>query len=274
MEFQRILFPVDFSKSCEQVVPWVHELIERTGASLNLLHVWDSPPEESAGIDSGVFKEMGELRLLECRYRRRVEAFRTKYFAFIQTEAWLLSGDPAEQIASFARTAASDLIMMATHGYGPIHLALLGSVTANVIRDSLCPVWTMAQVEELPDAPYPCRLIMCAVDYAEESVKTMQHASLLARDLGCSLIIVSAVSSVDQVTKVAEHIEACGRLAQVNAPVCVDKGAIETVVPRIARRYGANLIVVGRGRTAEFLGTSRSHVYRIIRNSPCPVLAI
>jgi hypothetical protein len=31
MEFRHILFPIDFSKPCEQIVPWVVDMAQRLG---------------------------------------------------------------------------------------------------------------------------------------------------------------------------------------------------------------------------------------------------
>ena len=51
MEFKYILFPVDFSKPCEQIVPWVVEMVERLGSRLTLLNVWDSPCSWPGEVD-------------------------------------------------------------------------------------------------------------------------------------------------------------------------------------------------------------------------------
>jgi nucleotide-binding universal stress UspA family protein len=46
-----------------------------------------------------------------------------------------------------ARESAFDLIMMPTRGRGRFRAALLGSVTAKVLHDSACAVWTAAHAE-------------------------------------------------------------------------------------------------------------------------------
>jgi len=72
----------------------------------------------------------------------------------------LKEGDPAQQIVEYARTTDVDLIMMPTHGYGRFRAALLGSVTAKVIHDSLCALWTSAHIQPPYSPPHRCRLIL------------------------------------------------------------------------------------------------------------------
>src|SRR5579884_1741006 len=52
----------------------------------------------------------------------------------------VVKGDPAREIARIARDERADLIVMPTHGYGPVARFLLGSVTAKVLHESECPV--------------------------------------------------------------------------------------------------------------------------------------
>ena len=55
--------------------------------------------------------------------------------------------------------------MMPTHGRGPFRRFVLGSVTAKVLHDAPCPVWTSAHLDE-NSTPMPSNLsnILCAVD--------------------------------------------------------------------------------------------------------------
>ena len=62
----------------------------------------------------------------------------------------LLRGDPAQEIVKTARDRNAGLIVMSTHGHGPFYRFLLGSVTAKVLHESHCPVWTGAHLEEAP----------------------------------------------------------------------------------------------------------------------------
>jgi nucleotide-binding universal stress UspA family protein len=276
MEFQNILFPVDFSKPCEQVVPWVVQMAERLGSRITLLHVWETPYSWSGEIDPSLGDGLTNFQELAARQQAALEEFRRAHLPSSGAEIVLKKGDPAEQITEYARTTDIDLIMMPTHGYGRFRATLLGSVTAKVIHDTLCAVWTSAHIEKLYSPPYPLRQIICAVDDTEESIKTIRHAGMLAQGLECSLIIVHVMPPEKEKSEsqIASRLQSCEALAQVSVPICVEKGEISAVVPEMARRYGTDLLVMGRGHAPDLLGSWRSHVYPIIRTSPCPVLTI
>lgn len=270
MEFRHILFPVDFSKPCEQVVPWVIQMKDRLGARLTLINVWQTPYPWPAEIDPGLLKGVGQSQ------RTVLEQFRKNHLPSAGADIETRKGDPAEQITEYAKNTDIDLIMMPTHGYGRFRAALLGSVAAKVIHDSLCPVWTSAHIEQLQNPPYPCRLILCAVSDDQEGIKTIRRAGRLAEDLECSLLVVHAITrdQGEETSKVSRRLQSSQAIAGVSVPICMEKGEIAVVVPETARRYGADLVVIGRGHTPDPFGPWRSHVYPIIRSTPCPVLTI
>ena len=55
----------------------------------------------------------------------------------------LRSGDPAAAILAVVAAGGHDLIVMGSHGHGRVHRALLGSVSARVLRDAPIPVLLM-----------------------------------------------------------------------------------------------------------------------------------
>lgn len=276
MEFQHILFPIDFSEPCEQIIPWVLQMLKSVEARLSLLHAWQAPCAWSNGVDPMLLESLIDFKGLQSQHQSALEKFRRVHLPSENVKVVLRNGDPATQRAEYARDAGVDLIMMPTHGYGRFRAALLGSVTAKVIHDTLCPVWASAHLAKLHKPPYPYRLIMCAVDDTEENTNTIRHAGLLAEDLECSLIIVhvSLPDNKQSECKLSARLQSCEALAGVSAPIYVERGEIATVVSETARRYGADLVVVGRGHAPEILGSWRSHIYPIIRNSPCPILTI
>jgi len=73
----------------------------------------------------------------------------------------LLRGDPAQEIVKTARDWNADLITMSTHGHGVFYRFLLGSVTAKVLHESHCPVWTGAHLEDAPVRDFSIRHILC-----------------------------------------------------------------------------------------------------------------
>jgi hypothetical protein len=55
-----------------------------------------------------------------------------------------------KRIVEFAHNNNITLIAMPTHGYGLFRRFLLGSVTAKVLHDADCPIWTGVHMEAAP----------------------------------------------------------------------------------------------------------------------------
>ena len=163
---------------------------------------------------------------------------------------------------------------------------LLGSVTAQVLHDSHCPVWTAAHAEEPGMRKHAdFRSIMCAIDTAEKSLPLIRRAALMAGELNSTLHLVHAVplfadpdvdASFDSANffldSARKQIESLQRMAGMKSGICIAGGSVSEVVRESALRHAADLILIGRGRLQERFGGLRSNTYSIIRDSPCPVL--
>jgi nucleotide-binding universal stress UspA family protein len=221
--------------------------------------------------------------------KARLDGSLTNDFAGLRVERVAKLSDPAEAITDFAQTHGVDLIMMPTHGYGPFRRFLLGSVTAKVLHDADCPVWTAAHVAERPCRSHiTCRNILCAVDGTPDSVSLMKWAGAFAKDTGAKLWMVHVISGMEglpsrqidsefqaairqEAHQTIEHLE---ESAGLKVPMCVTVGDVSESVREEALRHHADLVVIGRGKLQETLGRLRTHAYGIIRQSPCPVLSV
>jgi nucleotide-binding universal stress UspA family protein len=291
LNIQHILFPIDFSERCCNVVPFVVSMACRYSAKVTLLSV--VPPfYYSAMGDPGTAVVVDFEELLE-DLKARLDSSLTREFAGLHVDRVAELGDPAHMITEFAHTQDVDLIMMPTHGYGPFRSLLLGSVTAKVLHDAKCPVWTAAHLAQSGAKP-PCRDqvachdILCAVDGTPESAALMKWAGEFSKDAVATLRMVHVVPGMEGVIspqtdrtrkrKIRDEAgEMLARLeasAGVNAPICVDVGNVAETICEEARRHDANLVVIGRGVLHETFGRLRTHAHAIIRQSPCPVLSV
>jgi nucleotide-binding universal stress UspA family protein len=71
------------------------------------------------------------------------DAERQTYSAHVVT----LCGSPFMEIVAYAKAQNIDLIVLGTHGRGPIAHMLMGSVAERVVRKAPCPVLTVRNPE-------------------------------------------------------------------------------------------------------------------------------
>lgn len=288
MQFENILFPVDFSTQAADVSPTVKAMAKTFNARLTLLNVVDLPPVWYGESDRAL--RYGDVSLEEVRQfcLRGLDEFRLRHFHDIDAKVVQVEGDPAVMIRRHIETNPTDLVMMPTHGHGPFRLALLGSVTAKVLHDVACPVWTSCHAEARIADPACCETIVCAVDTSEDSVAIMKAAASLALRFTAKLILVHAVgfgstpidsgpghkSPESEEGQIRARLDSLQRLAGVKVPICMGHGHTEEVVCDAVQRQHANLVIIGRGHHREEKNLFRSRVYWIVRESPCPVLSI
>ena len=284
--FQKILFPIDMSDSCTAAAPFVEALAKKFQAELTLLHVLEMPP----GYVTDWYGYMALVDTEAIRNARHCELdqYLTGKFQGLNVGRVMLEGDAAHEITEYAQEHGTDLIMVPTHGYGIFRSLLLGSVTAKVLHDAACPVWTGVHVEETPPAAATFANIMCAVDLTEKSLPTMQFASKLASDFKAKLWLVHAVPGAEtrpekyfdadlQVFLQDEARKALAKMQQdagVVGQICLGAGEVPHVVRDAALHHAADLLVIGRGHATRALGRLRTDVYSIIRQSPCPVISV
>src|SRR5579863_9018491 len=144
-DIKHIVFPVDFSDRCLGAVPFVQGMASRYGAKVTLIHVVH--PFYPGGLEGPAIIDPEEL-LRDAR--SRLYASMANQFPEVKVESVIQIGDPATFIADFVKTNNVDLVMMPSHGYGPFRQLLLGSVTAKVLHDVQCPVWTSAHSGDAP----------------------------------------------------------------------------------------------------------------------------
>jgi nucleotide-binding universal stress UspA family protein len=285
--FQRILFPIDMSESSTATAPFVAAMAKKYNAEITLLHVLEMP--------SGLIPDWygGAVPVIDTTaiWQAETEAAQTYLmdgFEGLKVHRVVVEGDAAQAIDEYARENGTDLIMMPTHGYGLFRTLLLGSVTAKVLHDTPCPVWTGVHVEDAPAVSPEFATIMCAVDRTEDSVATMRFAYRLANDNQSRLFLTHAVPGAEVAPEkyfdsdLRAYLEQDARkaIAQlqeqagVTAPLCLGAGEVSHVVRDSALGHSADLVVIGRGRATRTLGRLRSNVYSIIRDAPCPVISV
>ena len=139
---KRILVPTDFSECSDAALKYGRALNETFGATLHLLHVVQDPYTQPWAAEAFP-TPLGEMLVQwETQARQRLatllpEGDRTG--AVIAT----IVGSPFYEIVRYATEQQIDLIVIGTHGRGPLGHMLLGSVAEKVVRKAPCPVLTV-----------------------------------------------------------------------------------------------------------------------------------
>ena len=262
MKIQKILFPVDFSDRSRGATNFVEEFVGRFQAELTLLHI----------VQPFTYNDTMNK---EADRRAQLDSFLPSDFDFFNVKRVLLHGDPALQIVDYARSNGSDLIMLSTHGYGPYRRFLLGSVTAKVLHDADCPVWTASHLEDAPPVEkIAIRNILCAVDLDSQGLKTLQWGAKLAAEYQAHLTLLHVIPEPDQSVRARKAVEELQRQAGTKTTVYLEQGDIPDHVQRSAEHLHADLVLIGRSSDAGVFGRLRKNSYAIIRQAPCAVISV
>ena len=288
LPFRRILFPVDFSRACHAVVPWVRDAVTNTNGELTLLHATGTTVYDISGMMLVDPSWAGELQTLG---EKRLREFAASEFPGLNPGLQVRGGEPAAMIHEAVKHGGFDLVMMPTTGLGPVRRLLMGSITTKVLHDVSAAVWTgtgLVLMDHHPKVPY--RSILCAIEDGEEAESVVKAADTLAKSYGASLSLchvmelptpvqISSDSWYEpyraQRLNLAENrIRELKSRLNVEAPHSLLEGDIADAIRAEAAEKSADLIIVGRGWAQGAVSRLWSRLYPIVCQAPCPVLSI
>jgi nucleotide-binding universal stress UspA family protein len=134
-----IVIATDGSEAGESAARTGFELARLIGDEVILVSVW----ELLTGSFGTAVPYMDERSLEADKIRGQAvldAAVTAAAEAGVKAEAQLVQGQPAEEICRIAKERDARMIVVGTHGWGPIRSFLSGSVLAGVLHDASCPV--------------------------------------------------------------------------------------------------------------------------------------
>ena len=285
-----ILLPTDFSPRSVDTARYAAGVARHFDARVTLLHVLPLlNPVWAAMGNSTIVDEV--VQHLDEDAANRLGLFLSEELRGVTARRVVLDGDPAQAITGYAASEHVGLIMMPTRGCAAFRRFLLGSVTAKVLHDVTCPVWTSSHVTDgrSPASAIP-KVIVCAMEPGAEGDAILLWASDLAADLQARLIVAHAIPSLEfhpetyfleAGMRKALIGDAQARIAKVlqgsrtpGADVRVAGGNVTTVIRSVIEDNRADLLIIGRASGRGMMGRLRTHSYALIRESPCPVISI
>ncbi len=161
ISIKKILYTTDLSDSALKAFAYAVSLANRYQASITILHVI----AEYSDMEARISRFIGKDNMDKLRENRMKEAWETlsgkrrenvmikealtllsdnassddEGGGFVTDEVLVVKGNPVDQILEISRERGYDLIVMGTHGHGPIE-DMIGSTARKVLRRSLIPV--------------------------------------------------------------------------------------------------------------------------------------
>ena len=153
---KKILVPTDFGEAADAALNYARALARNFDASIDVLHVAEDVSARLLAGEMYVAVPQALQQDVENAARKQLDdrlidndpdplPVRPVVFA---------SNAPAMSIVSYAKETGADLIIMGTHGRGPVAHLLMGSVAERVVRLAPCPVLVVRHPEHefvLPD---------------------------------------------------------------------------------------------------------------------------
>lgn len=266
--FDKILVPVDLSAASIGAAHYALALADALGAEVAFLHAL-----------GGEWPLAGEQRCMRNRIQRLASQSPARFL--------VREGSPAEVIIETAKNEKADLILMPTCG-SPALLRLAGcSVTAKVMRDARCPVWS-ARGDLESYAARPIRKILCGLTGAASSAVVLRFAAALSKKLSAGLTLIHAERALvpapripydpqyrSHVRKmVVEELAGIQDREGVAAELRVEGGNALSVVPAAVDGMGVDLLIVGRSSTETLMGRLRMTGFELVRRTSCPVVCV
>jgi nucleotide-binding universal stress UspA family protein len=193
--YRSILVPLDGSLRSEQSLPYAATLARRSGAALQLAFV-HTPLILGEGT---LYLGTPDVQLWEeeKKYLQSV-VDRLKKAGLEKVSAHVLEGPIAETLQEHTLGKGCDLVVMTTHGRGPVSRFWLGSVADQLVHRLPMPLLLIRTREEIPPAAKEpeVRSILVALDGTPAAEQVLQPAGALAKLVGASCTLLHVVPSV------------------------------------------------------------------------------
>ena len=287
LNIKKILLPVDFPVASLGVLHQAATLARHFHSEIVMLHVVTAESlATDVPEDSRKLANWDLLAEIIKEAKKRQDPSLGPELDGLTIQCMTVKGDAAQAIVQTAQDKKADLIMMPSYGF-TFYEFLMGSVTAKVLHETECPVWTGAHVEGSPVQELAIRNVLCAVEFGPRCDITVSWAAQMAAEFGARLMLANVTASVefwgpggsyvDQEWKeelVSNAAQQMAKLQQdmgIKADVFIGSGDVPKVLSQAAKQAKADLLITG---CYPYGGHLRTHGYGIICAVPIPVLSV
>ena len=252
------------------MAPAVLAMVTRNKAQLTLLHTYELPVGGYGDAYAYLPSTLNEFRDASqgAMDRFAKERFDSLDPAILHTV--VQCGGPVESIVEYINRNEIDLVMMPSHGRSRFRSLLIGSVTAGVLHDTHCPVWTDTHSDQSPTPAGPCTKVICAIDLNAKAIEPLRVAKRIACENHAGLAVVYSEPAIEDFVhsesarrfrkflefRAQEEYEPLAQQANLEVPLEVVNGPVGESIADAVKRQKGDLLVIGRGRDRRTFGAS------------------
>ena len=271
-----ILVPTDFSECANNALRFAAFVTQKTGASLNLLHVLEVPSIGYQGsIESTVDDVPYMMALLKATKTKMKKILSFPFMKGIKVVHNIETGRICGHILKAVEKYKVDLIIMGTHGASGLQEVLIGSNAEKIVQNSHIPVLTIKNKIESPKI----EKIVFATDFSEEAEYTFPEVEKLASLLNAKIEIVKIITksefettqkSQQTIKRFKNQFNHSNYLTSTYYDFNKQEG-----IKHVAKNVQADIIAIGtHGRHGLSNLFNNSIAESMVNHSPLPVLVI
>jgi nucleotide-binding universal stress UspA family protein len=196
--YRTVLVPLDGSAFAEHALPLALSIAGRAGATLRLVRVHVPVATAYGGDEPATDLDLETpVKAAEYAYLEEVSARLGKVCRIRQATA-LLEGRIADALSEQAVSADADLVVMTTHGRGPLSRFWLGSVADELVRRLSRPLLLVRPDETAPELAHPSALhhVLIPLDGSALAEGILDPALELGRLLEADFTLLRVIEPV------------------------------------------------------------------------------
>jgi len=195
--FNEIIVPVDGSPFGELALPRALGIACKSGGEVRMVTVVTPLPVEQTSGEPEASEE-GRLMLAVEHAESYQEDLQRRVILSgcdVPISCHVETGPVVEKLDEHARGSNADLLVMTTHGRGPLRRAWLGSVADGLLRRTPCPILAIRpeEGEKLHLEERQFRHILITLDGSPESRSILPFARSLALTSGASVTLLRVI---------------------------------------------------------------------------------
>jgi nucleotide-binding universal stress UspA family protein len=276
----------DGSRGADAAAAFGLWLSGRLPCAVRLAHV--CPAAEPAPAPDLLVGAADQTVAYTAEWQRRLQNLRVYAPPGADISAQLLHGGAAGALIDFASQTAADLILVGSHGIGPLRGALLGSVSSQLLSHAPCSVMIFRENGALEPASH-ARSVVVGIDGSPASRRALEFAATIAVALAAELVLLHAydphapfVTEPSRALREMSRAHARAIVAEARAGLAAPLDVVgEEIVeghPRdeliaACERHVPAVLVVGSRGLGGFKDLLLGSTSRWVANcAPCPVV--